>query len=271
MANDDATLLVDREYLRTVQYRTEVNLAARQSIYQFRRPPIDLIAAVLDLAGLTGNELVADIGCGNGRYLAELANRGHRGQVLGIDLSAGMLAAARQRSDAALVVGDAASLPLSCGVADVTLAMHMLYHVPDREAAVGELRRITRDGGRVLVVLNAEDHLLELRDLVAAAAADVGLPADVAWAEVRADGLAFSLAAGAEVLATEFGSVDAHDFSAELVVPEPGPLLDYVRSMRLSRSMSDPEAIVAAVARRIHASAYGPTRIRVRTGCLVSR
>jgi ubiquinone/menaquinone biosynthesis C-methylase UbiE len=178
--NDDVRLLTDRDYLQTVQYRTAGNLAARQSIYQFQRPRLNVAAAALDLARLSGPETVADVGCGNGMYLAELARRGHSGGVLGIDLSTGMLQAARARAAAVgtgpvgLAAGDAAALPLADDVADVTLAMHMLYHVPDRLAAARELRRVTREGGRVLVVLNGRDHLRELRDLVSAATADVG-------------------------------------------------------------------------------------------------
>src|SRR5262245_27040439 len=45
----------------------------------------------------------------------------------------------------------------------LTLAMHMLYHVPEPLEAARELRRITHPGGQVLVVLNGEDHLRELR------------------------------------------------------------------------------------------------------------
>ncbi len=54
----------------------------------------------------------------------------------------------RSAPPAGLTVADAARLPLADGVADVTLAAHMLYHVPDRRAAAAELRRVTRPGGR---------------------------------------------------------------------------------------------------------------------------
>jgi len=40
--------------------------------------------------------------------------------------------------------------PLADGCAEVSLAPHMLYHVPDRLAAIIELRRVTRAGGPVL-------------------------------------------------------------------------------------------------------------------------
>jgi SAM-dependent methyltransferase len=280
VANDRPRLLVDREYLTTVQYRTDANLAARQSIYQFQHPRIDLRAAVCDRAGLAGTEVVADIGCGNGLYLAELARRGHRGRLLGVDLSAGMLAAARAAvsahtvsanpvSAAGVVVGDAAALPLADGAAEVTLALHMLYHVPDRAAAVRELRRITRDGGSVLVVLNGPDHLHELRELTSEAAAAVGQPPGAFWADTGDGGL--DIDHGADLLASAFGAIERHDFAAELVVPDPGPVLDYVASMRVTQGLADPGALVAAAAGLLAARGDGPIRIRTRSGCLVAR
>ena len=84
-------------FLRDVQYRTDANLAARQSIYVYQHPRLDLQARVIDLAAPAPGATVADVGCGNGAYLAELARRGFAGRVLGLDLSLGMLAAARDR------------------------------------------------------------------------------------------------------------------------------------------------------------------------------
>ena len=60
-------------FLRDVQYRTDANLAARQSIYAYQHPRIDLQARVIDLAAPAPGATVADVGCGNGAYLAELA------------------------------------------------------------------------------------------------------------------------------------------------------------------------------------------------------
>jgi SAM-dependent methyltransferase len=140
-----ADLWADRSFLRDVQYRTDANLAARQSIYAYQEPKIDLPAAVLDalgMASLPSGGVVADVGCGNGAYLAELARRGFAGRVIGADMSAGMLAAARERGGgAALVNADATALPLAPGSVDLLLAMHMLYHVPDPLDAVREFRR----------------------------------------------------------------------------------------------------------------------------------
>jgi hypothetical protein len=143
------TALGDQEFLREVQYASEGNLAARQSIYAFSEPKLDLPALVLDSLQLTGSEFVLDVGCGNGIYLAELARRGQHARVLGVDLSPGMLTAARDRSPAAHVVaGDAASLPLRSAASQVTLAMHMLHHVPRPARAAAELRSRSPAAGR---------------------------------------------------------------------------------------------------------------------------
>jgi len=136
----DATYLKD--YLRDDQYRSDANLRARQAIYSFQEPRINLPGAVIDLANPADDDVVMDIGCGNGAYLAEIARRGHRGPVIGIDLSTGMLETARQAAPAAHVVaGDASSLPLRKGTARLVLAAHMLYHVADPMTAISECRR----------------------------------------------------------------------------------------------------------------------------------
>jgi cyclopropane fatty-acyl-phospholipid synthase-like methyltransferase len=64
----------DPRALRDTQYATDANLTARQSIYAHQRPRIDLPGLVLDRAALRGNETVADVGCGNGRYLVLVAS-----------------------------------------------------------------------------------------------------------------------------------------------------------------------------------------------------
>ena len=263
MTRDDARLWTDRSYLRDVQYRTDANLAARQSIYACQRPRLDLPSRVLGLARLRGGETVADVGCGNGAYLAELARRGHAGPVLGVDLSVGMLQAARGRAPAAaLACADAAALPLRDDASGLTLAMHMLYHVPGPRAAVRELRRITHPAGQVLVVLNGEDHLRELRDLITAALKDIASAEPQPRQRLRLD-------AGQDLLAREFTSITRHDFTGELLIPGPQPVEDYVRSMPATQDLPDPGAFAAAVSRRIPTDDQGVFRVRTHSGCLV--
>jgi SAM-dependent methyltransferase len=252
----------DRGALTGGQYLTDANLTARQSVYAFQRPRIDLPPAVLNLARLAGTETVADIGCGNGAYLAELIRRGHRGPAVGVDLSAGMLEAARMAAPAArLLRGDAARLPLVDDCAEVTLAPHMLYHVPDQLGAITELRRVTRQGGRVLVVLNGADHLRELKDL---AASQLGQEPAGAWAEpLRLD-------EGQEMLRSVFGWVERHDFTAELALTDAAPVAAYLRSMTPVQQLADPSAAVATAVRAIRFGPDGVFRVRTHSGCMIA-
>jgi SAM-dependent methyltransferase len=248
-------------FLRDVQYRTDANLAARQSIYAYQHPRIDLQARVIDLAAPAPGATVADVGCGNGAYLAELARRGFAGRVLGLDLSPGMLAAARDRSPgyAALLAADATALPLPDGAADLTLAMHMLYHVPDPSQAVRELRRVTRPGGRVVIGLNGTDHLRELRELVGA------VRGDGRWGRFER----VTLDDGEALARPCFSTVIRHDFAAELRLTDPEPIADYVRSMSGTHHSADPERLVAGVVARFPTDPGAVLTITTHTGCLI--
>lgn len=254
----------DPAFLRTNQYRTEANLCARQSIYIYQQPPVDLPGAVMELAVRTGDETVVDVGCGNGRYLAELGRRGHRGRVVGIDLSAGMLEAARQAAPLAqLAVADACLLPIRTGAATLALAMHMLYHVPDAARAVAELERVLAPGGRMVVVLNDQDHLQELRQAVQQARHQVGLGAEPF-------GERLWLSEGEAILKAAFSSVVRHDFVSELVVTQPEPLEAYVDSMIDTALLpGQRDEYVARVLGHLPRDRAGVVRIRTHPGCLV--
>lgn len=143
------------------QYADDRNLSARQRLWQYQSPFFDIVAWVLDLAGLSPGLRVLDAGCGNGEYLRGLRDR--RVRAVGCDLSAGMLRAA---SHPALVNADIAALPVRDGAVDAVLAVHMLYHVPDRGAALGELRRVLAAGGVCVAVTNGSQHTRSLRALV---------------------------------------------------------------------------------------------------------
>jgi SAM-dependent methyltransferase len=257
-------LWTDQAFLRDSQYKTDVNLAARASIYAYQHPRIDLPGTVLDLAEHGSSGTVVDVGCGNGAYLAELARRGFAGRLLGIDLAAGMLAAARSRlagveNPAALVNADATTLPLRDGVADLALAPHMLYHVPDPVQAVRELRRVTRSGGRVVIVLNGTDHMRQIREAVMVARGD----ASGRYIErVTLD--------DGESLARElFANVTRHDLVAEVRVPVPGPVADYIRSLPDTISNADPDKLVEKAMAVFPTASDHTYEITSHCGCLV--
>jgi SAM-dependent methyltransferase len=263
----------DPRLLREEQYATDANLVARQSIWAHRHPPADLYAWALDLAGLRGDETVVDVGCGNGGYLATLERRGHRGAIVGVDLSAGMAAAARARSSrASVAVGDAQTLPIATAAADVVLSMHMLYHVPDRASAIAELRRVARDDGIVLVMTNGAGHLRELDELITAAARDALGVERTGWIRVL-----FTLDDGPRELGACFEHVERHDLPGELRVPDARLVVDYVASMVASSAFlpdaGERASLLDAVRRRATeiVAEDGCFRARAEVGCFVCR
>ena len=121
------------------------------ALYEHQRPRIDLEAEVLGRLGDVAGRRVADIGCGNGRYVRPLATRG--AAVVALDLSAGMLRTVKAIAGVGRVVADAQALPVRARSLDAALAMHMLYHVPDPALALREAARALRPGGRFVAAV----------------------------------------------------------------------------------------------------------------------
>ena len=128
----------DPDTLRRVDYADGQRLAARQSIYGWQRPYVDLAAHVLDaVAELPSGSLVGDLGCGNGALLARVRAGRPDLRYLALDLSEGML----REVDGARVCGSVDALPVRDAVLDAAMAMHMLYHVPDPARGIAEIGR----------------------------------------------------------------------------------------------------------------------------------
>ncbi|MFG1705795.1 class I SAM-dependent methyltransferase [Nonomuraea sp. M3C6] len=96
---------------------------------------------------------VLDLGCGTGSLSLLLAERGHR--VLGVDLAPRMVERARAKlsgTSAAVLVADAARPPVGERSFDVVLARHLLWTIPDPEAALARWAGLLRPGGRLVLV-----------------------------------------------------------------------------------------------------------------------
>jgi arsenite methyltransferase len=101
-------------------------------------------------------ERILDVGCGPGFLSAELQQEvGPAGSVVGVDSSPAMLALAGRRCDSlgnvTLRPGDATSLPVTDASFDGAVCVQVLEYVADTPAALGELYRALRPGGRVVV------------------------------------------------------------------------------------------------------------------------
>jgi ubiquinone/menaquinone biosynthesis C-methylase UbiE len=88
-----------------------------------------------------------EVGCGTGLILARTARIARR--AVGIDLSGGMLARARQRG-LDVMQASATELPIATASVDVAYSFKVLAHIPDIQGALREMARVVRPGGWVL-------------------------------------------------------------------------------------------------------------------------
>ena len=98
---------------------------------------------------------IADLGCGTGSLAVLMASAGH--SVVGVDIAPRMIAAARAKASAAAVdarflVADAAAPGLARHGFDVVLARHVLWAMPDVDAALAEWIALLRSDGRLVLI-----------------------------------------------------------------------------------------------------------------------
>jgi SAM-dependent methyltransferase len=140
-----------------------MTVALRLALQEERAP--DLANRVRTLLGpFSGSELALDSGCGTGALAFALAPL--VGEVVGVDTRADFLEAARTVApeNVRFVEADSTALPFDYGEFDIAGSMRLLHHVRRPELAISELARVTRPGGRILVMdqLGSVDPLRSL-------------------------------------------------------------------------------------------------------------
>ena len=114
------------------------------------------VEKTLDRFGVSSGQTVLEVGSGPGYYTLKASRRiADSGRILCLDIQRGMLETLRSRIEDAdvrnadLVVADATHLPLAAGCVDVAFLVTVLGEVPEPEAALAELRRVLKPGGRL--------------------------------------------------------------------------------------------------------------------------
>jgi ubiquinone/menaquinone biosynthesis C-methylase UbiE len=131
--------------------------AATKLIAAYRAP--DLMRqrdATLQRLSLKRGECVFDVGCGPG-FLCEMmaAAVGPTGHVTGIDISEDLIRFATDNKTSETIdyrVGDAAALPVDAGQFDLAVSTQVLEYVADADAALREMARVLRPGGRAFII-----------------------------------------------------------------------------------------------------------------------
>ncbi len=107
---------------------------------------------LLELANVSKGQRSLDLACGTGDLAFAAAARGAR--VTALDLTPEMIVRARARdearhSDVRWVVGDMTQLPVASATIDVVTTGYGLRNVPDLPAALFEIYRVLKPGGRL--------------------------------------------------------------------------------------------------------------------------
>lgn len=120
---------------------------------------LDLAPGALDTPGSARSTRVLDVATGTADLALEAARRLPGARITGLDPSEEMLAVGRRKVDAAklgerieLVPGEAESLPFDDDTFDGTTIAWGIRNVADRPAALREMARVTKPGGRVAIL-----------------------------------------------------------------------------------------------------------------------
>jgi len=228
----------DQQYLKTDQYRDSLNLDARAEIHRrFSTNPNGWFNWFFDrLLKLPEEARILELGCGPGYLWKECSSRIPTGWGITLsDLSPGMLDAAWRNL---VVTGrtfkfeeiDAQSIPYKAETFDAVIANYMLYHVPDRPKAIGEIGRVLESGGRLLAATVGDNHLTEIMDWIRNAADDK---------QREPFAQPFTLENGWDQLRPFFTTVKLARYSDSLRVTEVEPIMAYIRSSIRASELSE--------------------------------
>jgi ubiquinone/menaquinone biosynthesis C-methylase UbiE len=246
------TKYTDPNYLKTQQYRSAANLEARIALHRdFGTNPYDWQLWVFDQLELQPGMQVLEMGCGPASLWREnLIGPDARSLPADVritlgDLSTGMVTQARKnlaslthqnlerQTRFAFLAGDVQNLPFPDASFDRLIANHMLYHVPDIQAALIEFKRTLKPGQPLFAATNGNAHMAELHQLFQDFEPNNNFSARVARR--------YSLENARQMLGEVFTQVEVRIYDDNLIVTDPAALVAYVASMWDCLEDSDPE------------------------------
>lgn len=208
----------------TVDYATLDRLEVRQRIHAlFSEPPDDVEQSALTAAGpIRDSARVLDVGCGTGSFLEQLAKASASLDPLGADIADSAVTAVAARGLPA-VRADVRKMPFADDSFDLCFARHLFQHIDEVGLAMSECRRVLKQNGRLVVVINHRAQAPLLSDLILSVVADHGI-------ETRSipsfDPLIILMA-----MKREFGNITTAHVHGHLVFRDERPLIAFAESL----------------------------------------
>lgn len=219
---------IDNTDLVKEQYKNSSNLDARINLHSFNINKIDWHVWCFEKMNMPEGSKVLELGCGNG--LLWTKNKEAIKQSLDItlsDLSEGMLQGAKKNINNPNIkyqIIDVQDIPYEDECFDVVIARHMLYHVPDIDKALSEIKRVLKPNGKFYVSTNGSENMKELKDLVN------GYNKDTKYNPQKVFADKFGIENGTEILKRYFNNVKLEKFDGQIVVDKAEPVVGYVTS-----------------------------------------
>ena len=141
-------------------YQEYAQIEATHWWFEGRRAIFDTVLRSLDLPA---NALLLDLGCGTGANLNFLTGYGH---ALGLDWGAAAASYARSRTAVPVLRGDVTALPFRSNSVDLITAFDLVEHIEDDLACAGELARVCRPGGFLMVTVPAFQWMWGRQDTI---------------------------------------------------------------------------------------------------------
>lgn len=225
------------------QYANADNLSARISIHdKYSTNKMGFGNWILSNYNIEKGMKVLELGCGTGSMW-----KGHEdliaccGRLVMSDFSEGMLDSARknigEHDNVEYRVIDICDIPYEDDTFDIVIANMMLYHVPDMDKALCEVKRVMKDNGRFYSATYGEHGIVEY---LSGLFGIYGVEDNI--------NKTFTLQNGAEILGEYFPHVDMLEYKDSLEVTNIDDMVDYIYTLSGMAALADvPKENVRAI------------------------
>jgi ubiquinone/menaquinone biosynthesis C-methylase UbiE len=216
------------------QYQTSANLSARISIHdKYSVNKQGFGNWITNQYEIEAGMRVLELGCGTGSMWVGKGDLVKKcGKLILSDFSEGMLEQTRETLKDLKGIEyqtiDIQNIPYEDHTFDIVIANMMLYHVPDLQKGLREVRRVLKEGGRFYCATFGENGIMEY---IYGLLKDYGVQSETKRA--------FTLQNGAEKLSQVFANVKRCDYPDALEVTNLDDMADYVYSLSGMSGMQD--------------------------------